>query len=86
MADHLSQHHDDAVGVQETGGVPLVQSDLCLHRCPGTAAEVGVLSRRPGNLRNQIYVRAADTLIKNQGFGAPADQTLPPLGLEPSFR
>lgn len=85
MADHLSKHHDDAVGVQETGGVPLVQPHLCLHRCPGAAAEVGVLVRRPGDLRNQISIRAADTLIINQGFGAPADQVLPPLGPEPSF-
>lgn len=61
MADHLSKHHDDAVGVQETGGVPLIQSNLCLHRCPGAAAEVVILGLRAGNLQINVFVRKANT-------------------------
>lgn len=55
-AGHLSQHHDDAVGVQEAGGVPLVQSDLCLHGRPGAAAEVVIVGLRAGNLQTGIVV------------------------------
>lgn len=51
MADYLSKHHDDAVGVQETGGVPLIQSNLGLHGGPGAAAEVLTLGLRAGNLQ-----------------------------------
>lgn len=73
VADHLSKHHDDTVGVQETGGVSLIQPDLCLHRCPGTAAEVVVLSLRAGNLQIAIFIRAANTPIINQCLRARAD-------------
>ena len=31
---YLPQHHDNAVRVQETRGVPLVQSHVCLHGPP----------------------------------------------------
>lgn len=51
VADHLPKHHDDAVGVQEAGGVPLVQSHLRLHRCPGAVAEVVTVGLRAGNLQ-----------------------------------
>lgn len=51
VADHLPKHHDDAVGVQEAGGVPLVQSHLRLHRCPGAAGKVVTVGLRAGNLQ-----------------------------------
>lgn len=54
MADHLSKHHDDTVGVQEARGVSLIQSHLCLHRCPGAAAEVVLLRLRAGTLLSQV--------------------------------
>lgn len=50
FADHLSQHHDDAVGVQEARGVSLVQAHLRLHGRPGAAAEVVLLRLRAGTL------------------------------------
>lgn len=64
MADHLSKHHDNTVGVQKTGGVPLIQSNLGLHRCPGAAAEVVVLGLRAGNLQIDVFIRKANTLIR----------------------
>lgn len=48
---HLSQHHDDAVGVQEARGVPLVQAHLGLHGCPGSASEVVFVHLRAGGLK-----------------------------------
>lgn len=78
MVDHLSKHHDDAVGVQETGGVPLIQSNLGLHRRPGAAAEVVVLGLGAGNLQMDVFIRKAHTLIRNQRFRSPADHILPP--------
>lgn len=69
-ADHLSKHHDDAVGVQETGGVSLIQPDLRLHRRPGAAAEVLVLSLRAGNLQIHIF----NTRVLNQRSRARADR------------
>lgn len=78
MANHLSKHHDDAEGVQETGGVPLIQSDLCLHRCPGAAAEVFVLCLRARTLRNDIFITGANALLINQWFRAAAEHVLPP--------
>lgn len=61
VADHLPKHHDDAVGVQEAGGVPLVQSHLRLHRCPrAAAAEVVTVGLRAGNLQKVVFVRKTD--------------------------
>lgn len=48
--NHLPDHHDYAVGVQEARGVPLIQPHLCLHRCPGTAAELVFFGLRAGAL------------------------------------
>lgn len=59
MADHLSKHHDDAIRVQETGGVPLIQPNLGLHRGPGAAAEVIILSLRAANLQIDVFIRKA---------------------------
>lgn len=36
----LAKHHDDTVGTQEARRVSLVQSHVCLHRRPGTTAEL----------------------------------------------
>ncbi len=54
IGNHLSNHHDDTVGVQEARGVPLVQSHLRFHRCPGAAAELVFFSLRAGSLEITI--------------------------------
>lgn len=49
---HLSEHHDDAVRVQEARRVPLVQPHVGLHRGPGAAAaELLLLGLRAGALQ-----------------------------------
>lgn len=64
---HLSQHHDDAVGVQEAGAVPLVQSHLGLHRGPRAPGELLILRRlRAGHLR-EAETRETSTLAFSYG-------------------
>lgn len=63
-AGHLSKHHDDTVGVQEARGVSLIQSHLCLHRCPGAAAEVTLLRLRAGSLWiNEVYIHQRSSRV-----------------------
>lgn len=59
---HLPQHHDDAVGVQEARGVPLVQAHLRLHGRPGSAAKVVLLRLRAGGLQDSSEELGPDWL------------------------
>lgn len=76
MADHLPKHHNDTVGVQETGGVPLIQANLGFHRCPGASAEVVVLGLRAANLQIDVFIGKANKLVRNQCAKTPADHKL----------
>lgn len=50
---HLSKNHNHTIGVQEARRVPLVQSHLLHHQCPGSAAEVVILHLWAGNLQSE---------------------------------
>lgn len=48
---YLPQHHEDAVGAEEAGGVSLIQAQSRFHGQPGPSPKI-VLHRRLGTSAN----------------------------------